>query len=58
MTVHRWSSKDLLERDVVFVVGRSLRVRRRVLGENWGVVWFAWGKPEDVLSESDEAASL
>ena len=57
VTVHRWLSEELLERDVV-VGGGCLGVRRTVFGENWGLVWFAWGESEHVLSESDDAAAL
>ena len=41
VTVHRWLSEELLERDVVVAVGRSLGGRTRVQGKNWGSVWFA-----------------
>ena len=40
VTVHRWLSEELLERDVVVAVGGCLGSRRRVTGENWGVSLF------------------
>ena len=38
VTVDRWSSEELFERDVVVGSEGSLGVRRRVLRENWGVI--------------------
>ena len=40
LTVHRWLSEALLEKDVVVAVGGCLRSCRRVTGENWGVSLF------------------